>query len=67
MRKTIAIVAGLAVLGLANFSIYSRERLIADLNYACHGPSSRLIIGWWYLKLPEGGSGTEECATMIYC
>lgn len=30
MRKTIAIVAGLAVLGLANFSIYSRERLIAD-------------------------------------
>jgi len=30
MRKTIAIVAGLAVLGLANFSIYSRERLIAE-------------------------------------
>lgn len=30
MRKTIAIVAGLAVLGLANFSIYSRERLLAD-------------------------------------
>ena len=30
MRKTIAIVAGLAVLGLANFSIYSRERLLVD-------------------------------------
>ena len=30
MRKTIALVAGLAVLGLANFSIYSRERLIAE-------------------------------------
>ncbi|HEV8096462.1 MAG TPA: GDYXXLXY domain-containing protein [Burkholderiales bacterium] len=30
MRKTVAIVAGLAVLGLANFSIYSRERLLAD-------------------------------------
>ena len=30
MRTTIAIVAGLAVLGLANFSIYSRERLIAE-------------------------------------
>jgi uncharacterized membrane-anchored protein len=30
MRKTIAIVAGLAVLGLANFSIYSRERLLAE-------------------------------------
>ena len=30
MRKTIAIVAGLAVLGVANFSIYSRERLIAQ-------------------------------------
>jgi uncharacterized membrane-anchored protein len=30
VRKTIAIVAGLAVLGLANFSIYSRERLLAD-------------------------------------
>jgi uncharacterized membrane-anchored protein len=30
VRKILAIVAGLAVLGLANFSIYSRERLLAD-------------------------------------
>ncbi|MGH8673885.1 MAG: GDYXXLXY domain-containing protein [Burkholderiales bacterium] len=30
MRKVVAIVAGVAVLGLANYSIYSRERLLAE-------------------------------------
>jgi uncharacterized membrane-anchored protein len=30
MRKTIAIVAGLAVLGLANWTIYQRERQLAE-------------------------------------
>ena len=30
MRKTVAIVAGLVILGFANHGIYSRERLLAD-------------------------------------
>ena len=30
MRRTVALVAGLAILALANFSIYSRERLLAE-------------------------------------
>jgi uncharacterized membrane-anchored protein len=30
MRRAVALIAGLAILALANFSIYSRERLLAD-------------------------------------
>ena len=30
MRRTVALIAGVAILALANFSIYSRERLLAE-------------------------------------
>ena len=35
MHKIIALVAGLAILALANHSIYSRERLIARVASHC--------------------------------
>ena len=54
MRKTLAIIAGLAVLGLANFSIYSRERLIADgrtAARACAGRSALADAGRLHMAL----------------
>ena len=55
MRKTIAILAGLAVLGMANWTIYSRERLLTEgrvvlLELAPVDPRSLMQGGYMALR-----------------
>ena len=73
MRKGIAILAGVAILALANFSIYSRERLLTEgsvvlLHLAPVDPRSLMQGDYMALNFAVANSLTIFSASSIgYC